>query len=209
MITYYLKKWWYHNGWTYLLIGSIVAIFFLWMFYANRNQASSTTSFQNALEMMFSSSSPSPVARNDFQTHRESDYFPQYNNLKQNETSQGGTSIGEEECRRIMEDLTGKPFRKERPDFLKNPITGQCLELDLYNSDLKLAVEYNGKQHYEYNEYMHQGSRDKFRNQQYRDYIKNQLCRENGIYLITVPYNIKRSEIKSFLMKEVRKYLNK
>jgi hypothetical protein len=54
---------------------------------------------------------------------------------------------------------------------------------------------------------MHQGSRDKFRNQQYRDYVKNQLCRENGVHLITVPYHVKRHEIKNFLMREVRKYL--
>jgi len=201
MITYYLKKWWYNNGWTYLLIGSIVIIFFLWIFYANNNRASSTTNFQNAMEMMFSQT-PTPTRS------PPRNYFPEYDNFKNSGSSQGGTSIGEEECRRIMQELTGKPFQKHRPDFLKNPITGSCLELDLYNAELKLAVEYNGKQHYEYNEYMHQGSRDKFRNQQYRDYIKTQLCRENGIYLITVPYHVKRHEIKNYLMKEVRKYLN-
>lgn len=207
MITYYLKKWWYNNGWTYLFIGCIVIIFFLWIFYANKNQASSTTTFENAMQMIFSpTSTPSP-------RHPLPSFSPNNRNIIQNSnndnsSNQGGTSIGEEECRRIMEELTGKPFQKHRPKFLKNPITGQCLELDLYNEELQLAVEYNGKQHYEYNEYMHQGSRDKFRNQQYRDYIKTQLCRENGIYLITVPYNVKRHEIKHYLMKEVRKYLH-
>ncbi len=193
MITYYFKKWWYNHGWTYLILGSLVVIFFLWIFYANSNRASSTTTIENAMQMIFqptSTPSPQPVVNNYQPTH------------------QGATSFGEEECRKIMQELTGKPFQKHRPAFLKNPITGQCLELDLYNEELKLAVEYNGKQHYEYNEYMHQGSRDKFRNQQYRDYIKVQLCRENGIYLITVPYHIKRNEIKNYLMKEVRKYLN-
>lgn len=203
MILYYFKKWWYNHGWTYLLIGSVIVIFFLWIFYANREQASSATTLQNAMEMMFSPTASPPPNRG-----RSTTPFPEYNNFSTNNSgNQGGTSIGEEECRRIMEELTGKSFQKHRPDFLKNPVTGQCLELDLYNADLKLAVEYNGKQHYEYNEYMHQGSRDKFRNQQYRDYIKTQLCRENGVYLITVPYNVKRHDIKNYLMKEVRKYL--
>ena len=61
-------------------------------------------------------------------------------------------SKGEIECRRVLEHLFRRPFNKSRPDFLRNPVTGGNfnLELDCYNRDLRLAVEYNGAQHYKY-----------------------------------------------------------
>ena len=48
-------------------------------------------------------------------------------------------------------------------------------------------------------------SKDKFYNQQYRDLIKQDLCRKNNVLLITVPYNIPPDKIKGFLMKELKK----
>lgn len=110
-------------------------------------------------------------------------------------------SKGELECRRVIEKLTGKPFPKARPDFLKNGITGgHNLELDCYNPDLKMAVEYNGEQHYKYIPYFHR-TKDAFYNIKYRDDLKNRLCKENGITLITVPYTVSISSIESFLSK--------
>ena len=41
-------------------------------------------------------------------------------------------SKGENKCREVIEKLTGKRFYKTRPSFLKNPITGAFLELDIY-----------------------------------------------------------------------------
>ena len=55
----------------------------------------------------------------------------------------------EEYCREIFEDITGKKFPKERPDWLVNDKTGKKLELDGYCEELKLAFEYDGKQHFE------------------------------------------------------------
>ena len=42
----------------------------------------------------------------------------------------------ENECKKIIETLTGKKFYKVRPDFLRNPKTGHNLELDCYNKEL-------------------------------------------------------------------------
>lgn len=112
-------------------------------------------------------------------------------------------SKGEEECRRFLEYFFQKKFERVRPSFLTNPITGQCLELDCYNEELKLAVEYNGAQHYQYNRMMHQHSKHSFQNQQYRDYIKKDLCEKHGIRLIIVPYTISPADIPSFLYKEL------
>lgn len=114
-------------------------------------------------------------------------------------------SKGELKCRETLERLFSRPFDKIRPDSLRNPIdTDANLELDCYNDELKLAVEYNGIQHYKYTPYFHK-TKETFHNQKYRDYIKRQLCRENGICLIEVPYTVKNDEIPEFLRRELIK----
>ena len=57
-------------------------------------------------------------------------------------------SKGEQKCKETLEKIYGKEFLCVRPDFLRNPETNRKLELDCYNEELKLAVEYNGIQHY-------------------------------------------------------------
>jgi len=90
-------------------------------------------------------------------------------------------SKGEQECRYFLQKTFNKPFVNTRPSFLRNPVTGRNLELDCYNSELKLALEYNGKQHYKYLSYFHKNKQD-FWNQKYRDYIKKRLCKDNGYF---------------------------
>jgi hypothetical protein len=114
------------------------------------------------------------------------------------------SSKGEKICKEFLEFIFQKDFTKVRPDFLINPITNQPLEIDCYNDELKLAIEYNGKQHYEYNKMMHQNSQHSFQNQKYRDYIKSELCKKNGITLIIVPYKIKHDEIPEYLYQQLK-----
>lgn len=116
-----------------------------------------------------------------------------------------GESKGEIECRRVMSLIFQKPFYKSRPMFLNNPVTfgTNNLELDCFNEELKIAVEYDGKQHYEYIPYFHK-SYEAFMNQRYRDYMKEQMCRENGIILIRVPYTVKIEDIQDFLIEKLR-----
>lgn len=116
-------------------------------------------------------------------------------------------SKGEIECRRILKKLFNKPFNKCRPDFLNNPVTGGNfnLELDCYDSDLKLAVEYNGIQHYEYNKFFHR-NKEHFLNQKYRDELKKRMTKDNGITLIEVPYNVKPEKIEGYLRNKLRSH---
>lgn len=119
-------------------------------------------------------------------------------------------SKGETECRRVLEELFKKPFLKYRPDFLRNPVTSDSmasnnLELDCYNPELKIAVEYNGIQHYKYVPFFHR-TKDAFQNQKYRDHIKREACQKNGIILIEVPYTVKIDEIKPYLMEKLKGY---
>lgn len=116
-------------------------------------------------------------------------------------------SSGETECRRVLRYLFNKPFNNQRPDFLRNPVTGGLynLELDCYDPDLKLAVEYNGVQHYKYVPFFHK-NKEAFLNQKYRDDMKRRMCRDNNIILIEVPNTVKVNNIHSFLVGELKKY---
>lgn len=114
-------------------------------------------------------------------------------------------SRGEAECRRVLQKYLQKPFPNRRPDFLRNPVTGgnYNLELDCYDENLRLAVEYNGAQHYKYIPYFHK-NKEAFLNQKYRDELKRHLCKENKITLIEVPNTINVSNIESYLLGKLR-----
>lgn len=116
-------------------------------------------------------------------------------------------SKGETECRRVLRELFNKPtgFNNARPDFLNNIVTGgkHNLEIDCWEPSLKLGVEYNGKQHYEYTPYFHK-NREAFMNQKYRDELKRRMCRDNGVNLIEVPHTVKHREIEPFLRQRLR-----
>ena len=94
----------------------------------------------------------------------------------------------EQKCREIISNIMGFPFIKIRPPFLKG------LELDCYNEELRLALEYNGIQHYKYTPYFHVNGEIDLLKQKERDIKKQILCKENDIKLIVVPYNIKNLE---------------
>jgi hypothetical protein len=117
-------------------------------------------------------------------------------------------SKGELECRRVLEKMFGKSFPKIRPNMLRNPVTSSelndnNLELDCYNDELKLAVEYNGIQHYKYIPFFHK-NKEAFQNQKYRDHMKRELCQKNGITLIEVPYTVKVPDIEKYLKDNIK-----
>lgn len=91
-----------------------------------------------------------------------------------------GTHFNEEKCRFILESLTGLSFPKTR-----RILGGR--ELDGYNHHLKLAFEYNGKQHYQFCPHFHRHP-NSLEQIQKTDNFKVNLCEEKGITLIVVPY---------------------
>lgn len=114
-------------------------------------------------------------------------------------------SRSEIKCREILERYFKKPFRKARPNFLRNHITGRHnLELDCYNPELRLALEYNGAQHYKYIPFFHP-TKDAFYNQKYRDDMKHRLCKENGIRLIEIPYTVNYNELENYIVSILKK----
>lgn len=103
----------------------------------------------------------------------------------------------------ILEKIFKKPFYKIRPDFLKNDVTGCNLEIDLYNDELKLAVEVQGDQHYKFIPFFHR-NKDAFLNQRYRDAMKKEKCKQKGITLIEIPYSVGEKKLQSYIIKQLQ-----
>ena len=107
-------------------------------------------------------------------------------------------SKGEQICCEVLEKIYGVPFNSRWPAWLKNPETGANLEIDCYNDDLHLGAEYNGEQHYIYPNHFHR-TKDEFIGQVRRDQYKLETCDRNGVYLITVPYNVSHNKIEEYI----------
>ena len=66
--------------------------------------------------------------------------------------------------------------------------------IDIYIPDIKVAVEYQGQQHYKSVEIF--GGEEGLRKTQERDERKRKLCAENGIHLVYWPYTVEISNEK-------------
>lgn len=107
-------------------------------------------------------------------------------------------SEGEYICLQFMNSLFDKEFVRDHPEWCLNDSTGKCLELDVYNKELGIAVEYNGMQHYFRNKHFHKTKKD-YKDQLERDKIKIQKCKDNGLFLIIVPFFIENEDIPYFI----------
>lgn len=65
---------------------------------------------------------------------------------------------------------------------------GERLRLDVYCPKYQLAVEYHGRQHFEYIEFFHSDAQG-FDEHYKRDMRKVELCKEKGIALVVFRYN--------------------
>ena len=109
----------------------------------------------------------------------------------------------EELCREIFEDNLLEKFPKKRPEWLHG------LELDGYNEELNIAFEYNGIQHYEYNEHFHRGDVEIFEAQKERDRMKYRICREKKVNLVIIPYQYdyrNAEELEDYILNELIKF---
>ena len=78
------------------------------------------------------------------------------------------------------------------------------LFLDFFIKELDVAIECQGKQHFEQNDHFHADSAA-FKAQQHRDYIKKVWCEMNDITLIEIRYDEKPS--KELIMKKIEEAL--
>ncbi len=117
-------------------------------------------------------------------------------------------SKSEEIARVVFQTLFGRKFKKVRPEWLRYPQTGRLLELDGYNADLKIAFEYQGAQHRDWQI----GNEGKvwLQKRLERDEWKRKQVRAQGISLVelwdTTPYEDFGPEIRNQLLKLGRKF---
>lgn len=108
-------------------------------------------------------------------------------------------SKGEEDCyMKLFEVFPCEPLLHTRPEWLVNPETGRCLELDFYYPQLNVAIDYNGQQHYCFPNNFHK-TYEEFLAQVRRDNMKADLCAAHGVMYVAVPYNIPREQIPAYV----------
>ena len=112
--------------------------------------------------------------------------------------------IGERTCRLTFEKIFNKEFNSLRPNWLKNN-SGNNMELDGYNDELKIAFEHQGRQHYsEININKKFLKKSTLEN----DKQKEKLCRELGITIIYIPEvftDIKLNDLTLYILQQLDK----
>lgn len=81
---------------------------------------------------------------------------------------------------------TTQEWFKNTENPCKNPKTNCRLPFDFYLPEYNLCIEYDGEAHYIPIKYF--GGKKTLEDQQRRDSIKNQYCKDNGIRLLRIPY---------------------
>jgi len=114
------------------------------------------------------------------------------------------SGLKERLVRRAIEELLGLKFDSSFPDWLVNPRTGRRLQLDGYNSDLKLAFEYQGDHHYEVVG-LFKMTEERLKGQIYRDQLKRKACKERGVRLLTVPRELAPERMAQWLHQRISK----
>jgi hypothetical protein len=113
--------------------------------------------------------------------------------------------VRERLCRHYFESVTGYGFPKIRPKWLTNS-RGNRMELDGYCESLKIAFEHQGLQHYNEVPYFNR-SLDAFARRIENDRQKMELCKQNNIHLILVPFYIERDTLAAWIYKQLSEVL--
>lgn len=92
------------------------------------------------------------------------------------------TNSGVEEiARQALEHLLGIDLPRQRPKWLKSPLSDASLELDGYDEKSKIAFEYQGDWHFRA-----VLSEEQFERTKVRDRFKREACAKRGIRLIEI-----------------------
>lgn len=168
--------------WTWILIASIILIIVLFIFNWFTGKKGTFTDIRKEL------------------WPEEAFYYRGMNSEETNKFE----SKGEAMCRACLESIYNLPFKNTRLSDIKNSNTSRDLEIDCYNEQLKLGVEYHGINHYKFIPFFHK-TMENFLEMKERDHYKENMCKKLGITLIIVPYNTKLENICKFLKSELKK----
>lgn len=109
---------------------------------------------------------------------------------------------GERIFRNLLEFLIDDKFPKRKPEWLINK-QGNRLELDGYNEKLKLAFEYQGRQHFQKIPVYHKSNKQ-FKKCQEHDKIKKDTLKKKNISIIYPTDYLKPKEYANFILEELR-----
>jgi hypothetical protein len=123
------------------------------------------------------------------------EWYASLNNVKNNETwcPKCNLNTGEEITRNIFEILFNEKFIKIKPKWLNG------LELDGYCEKNHTGFEYDGSQHFMFSKHFHKTEED-FQHRKKLDKLKNELCEQNNITLLRIPYYVKYDNIKDYII---------
>ena len=117
------------------------------------------------------------------------------------EKMRADTSVSALKYFNIIKDILNCEYELEKKfDGLINPKTNRKLRIDCYFEKYKIAVEYNGIQHYKYIPFFHNDI-NTLEYQQYKDNIKSEFCKKNNIKLLIIKYdsNLSINNLKNIL----------
>lgn len=94
-------------------------------------------------------------------------------------------SKGEDKIEEILQNNSINFERQKTFDTCRNK---ELLRFDFYLPDYNVLIEYDGIQHFQYNEKSGWNTEENFKKTKNNDNIKNQWCKDNNIPLIRIPY---------------------
>lgn len=103
----------------------------------------------------------------------------------------------EQKIRDLLEYFLKTKFPKSYLEWNINPLTKRVLELDGYSEELKLAFEFQGKHHYEVG--IFNQKEEDLEYTKYKDKIKKENCKNNGVNLIIIDDNFKLHQKKEII----------
>lgn len=108
-------------------------------------------------------------------------------------------SYGEMVIAQILTKLNISFNRQQTFIDCVNPKTGVKLKFDFYLPDYNCCIEYDGKQHFEYNDNGWDTKQD-FKNRVYRDTVKDNYCLSKNIKLFRISYKDKNKLNTDFIL---------
>jgi hypothetical protein len=95
-----------------------------------------------------------------------------------------------------FEEITGHSFPTVLPDWLV--WNGKKLELDGYNEELNMAVEFSGPLHTKW--FPQKENYKKYYNRLLNDAAKNKICKRRGINLITIDMSLPLHHWRTYIL---------
>ena len=111
-------------------------------------------------------------------------------------------SKSEELVRVVMEQIFGHEFKRVRPSWLKNDLNVP-MELDGYSQDLKIAFEYQGRQHYETMFFLVDQDLKRI---QKNDKLKAKICKDRGVSLFIFTHEQNYRKFPQIAFEQAQKF---